>query len=114
MDIILRSSTISADTVTIVDPSSPQYRKSNGVADTPDGTVRSHTNCESQLDNNDRVVVSINNQDVTDSNDNVAADKLATTAEVNGHTESEKNNPVELSTTKKKKKDKAKKTCQII
>lgn len=27
---LLRSSTISADTVTIVDPSSPQYKKTNG------------------------------------------------------------------------------------
>lgn len=113
VDIILRSSTISADRVTIVDPSSPQYKKSNGVTDMTDVV---DGDGESQHDDSEQVVVSVNSPETTDSNDNLKGDKLMSETGINRHivpdSNGEKLDPVK--TKKKKKKDKSKKTCQII
>lgn len=113
VDIILRSSTISADKITIVDPSSPHYTKSTiASGDTPDSPI---AETDTQHDNNEQVVVSVNtgvNLDITDSNDNVKEEKPAdktVNIETNGHTPDDTG---KIDTPKKKKK--SKKTCQII
>lgn len=118
VDVILRSSTISADTITIVDPSSPQYKKSNGVSHAANETA-GEDDIDGQQDNNEQVVVSVNNEDmadITDSNDNLRNDKTAVAAPVehNGRSAEEPVNQETSDKPKTKTKKKAKKTCNII
>lgn len=114
-DSILRSSTISGDRITIVDPSSPQYRKTNGVLEAAD-EAELDSEYDNQCDSNEQVLVSINTHDINDNNDNVKEDKPIPTTDSNGCAadEPDKAEKVDNFNTKKKKKDKAKKTCQII
>lgn len=103
-DEILRNSTISAERVSIVDPSSPQYRRSNGTVPTPRDGSPTH----------EQVIISAK----TDETEHVPASATAlhqSSSPSNGHTPDEVNNASltnEQTNTKLKKKKK--KTCHII
>lgn len=110
VDVILRSSTISADTITIVDPSSPQYKK---------GAPRDLT--DTQCEDNEQVFVSVN-ANGTDNNDNEPIDKLTSqthSVETNGHTTADDidgkgSKTPKDPTNKDKPKKKKKKGCNIL
>lgn len=93
---LLRSSTISADRVAIVDPSSPTYKKTNGSLSASPSSETAPTNT------NEQVVICFN----TDNNNT----EVKCT---NGHTTDETDaSPATPDTGKKKQKKK--KTCLIL
>lgn len=115
-DEVLRNSTISSERVSIVDPSSPQYKKTNGsVAESP---------LEESADN-DQVVVSLNSTPVHEHDSGEGKDtkhnqspKCTTPGSEQGNGHTANTDTVDGNTTPdgklKKTKKKKQKTCQII
>jgi len=126
VDDLLRSSTISGDQITIVDPSSPQYqqgKRSNGDSTSAELTDNEHVlvttvNSPSKevdtphKDGNDNEPSEQHKPSISESNGLPVMDEVNNTAEIdNNHTVDETDN---VTKEKKKKKKKSKKTCQII
>ena len=120
---ILRNSTISGERVSIIDPSSPQYKKPNGSASSP-------TTPKAETSDHDQVVVSLNasttaspagdtGHTTQDEQSRTTPNKQSPNSEHgNGHHTATNNNEVvdgkgdnDNQTKQKKKKQK---TCQII
>lgn len=119
-DDILRNSTISSERVSIIDPSSPQYKKPNGGLSNPTTPVE-------ETSDHEQVVVSLNAAPASQCEDTGHTTPAGTTPnnqspsseQGNGHTATNNNDTVDgkggdNNQTPIKKKKKKQKTCQII
>lgn len=111
-DELLKCSTISSQRVQIVDPSTPQYKRSTNISSS------NATSQDSELDSNEHILST--KLDLPDSSNNntlpskdgqvtKVSTSNALTEETNGHTDHNQSNLQDIKLKKKKKK-----TCQII